>query len=163
MSNLFDGFFILKEQVGDRLREARGRLALKQSDLAAIGNISRATQVSYEAGTTEPTTAYLRQVQPSGIDIPFILFGHSNDEANALLDGGSGIDWQQLQQSFEHVDYFLMRFAPACPGSYRWKMVAELYAAIRQGQLKKTNADSLGEFDPMPLIESIWTHHGKRS
>lgn len=162
MSNLFDGFFSLKERVGDRLREARGRLALKQSDLAAIGSISRATQVSYEAGTTEPTTAYLRQVQPSGIDIPFVLFGHSNDEANALLDGGAGIDWQRLQQAYEHVDYFLMRFAPACPSSYRWKMVSELYAAIQQSQLKKHEDGSLGEFDPLPLIESIWTHHGKR-
>ncbi len=162
MSNLFENFFKLKDGIGDRLREARVRLALKQSDLAAIGNISRATQVSYEAGTTEPTTAYLRQVQPSGIDIPFVLFGQSHDDAKALLDGGLGTDWQRLQQAYEHVDYFLMRFAPACPSSYRWKMVAELYAAIQQSQLTTRQDGSQVEFDPLPLSESIWTHQGKR-
>jgi len=163
LSNHIDDFFKLKAQVGDRLREARGRLELKQLDLAAIGGISRATQVSYESGTTEPTTTYLRQVQESGIDIPFILFGHSNDEAKAVLNQNQSIDWQRLQQAYEHVDYFLMRFAPACPSSYRWKMVSELYSAIQQSQVNKSTDSGLGEFDPMPLIESIWAHHGKRS
>jgi len=163
LSNLFDDFFTLKAGIGDRLREARGRQALKQSDLAATGGISRATQVSYETGATEPTTAYLRQVQASGIDIPFVLFGHSNEETNTVFGGNSSIDWQRLQQAYEHVDYFLMRFAPACPSSYRWKMVSELYTAIQQNQLKNHVGDGLSEFDPLPLIESIWTHHGKRS
>lgn len=163
MSNPIDDFFVLQAQIGDRLREARNRLALKQSDLADIGGISRATQVSYEAGTTEPTTAYLRQVQMSDIDIPYVLFGHSKNEAKEALNLGSSIDWSLLQQAYEHVDYFLMRRAPTCPGSYRWKMVSDVYAAIRQSQLDRQHDGRMDEFGPLSLIESIWALHEKRS
>jgi DNA-binding XRE family transcriptional regulator len=53
---------VLRPGVGERLRTARAAIGLRQMGLAEAGGVSRATQVSYEAGTTEPTTQYLRDI-----------------------------------------------------------------------------------------------------
>lgn len=119
----------IRTDIGDRMRTARTTLGLKQAEIAEIGSISRATQVSYETGVTEPTTAFLRAIQASGMDIPFVLFGHSSTELDSYVRGDVQIDWSRLQRAHEDVEFFCQRVAPACPNRYRWMMVATLYSS----------------------------------
>ena len=137
MANVISSFLVLKAGVGERMRVARSLLGLKQADLAELGQVSRATQVSYEAGATEPNTAYLRGIQASGIDIPLVLFGHTSQEIDAKGSvQSSAIDWDRLQAAHEDVEFFCQRVAPTCPSRYRWLMVSELYS--RQVKLGDT-------------------------
>lgn len=129
MSTKFTDLLILKEGLGDRLKAARIALGLLQGDVAALGHVSRATQVSYEAGTTEPSVSYLRAIQGSGIDMPYILFDRSSLEFD-LADVRPGeVDWARLMNAFEEVEFFCLRKMPACPSRYRWLMVAKLYTS----------------------------------
>lgn len=56
-----------------RLINERQRVGLKQSDLAALGGVSRATQLGYESGRTTPTLSYLAKIQDT-IDVRHVLF-----------------------------------------------------------------------------------------
>lgn len=128
MSRLIQDFLSVKTGIGERIRAARTALGLKQAELAEIGSIARATQISYETGVTEPTTAYLRAIQASGMDIPFVLFGHTSTELDSHVKDDVHIDWDRLQRAHEDVEFFCQRVAPACPSRYRWLMVADLYS-----------------------------------
>nr|WP_256350882.1 helix-turn-helix transcriptional regulator [Pseudomonas veronii] len=61
--------------VGDRLRDERVRLNLKQEDLAQVGGVNRNTQGSYERGGRHPDTAYLTAVAALGVDIAYVVTG----------------------------------------------------------------------------------------
>lgn len=155
MSNHISSLLKIKADIGQRLRAARTAVGLKQADLATLGNVARATQISYETSTTEPTTAYLRAIQASGIDIPAILFAHPSAE---LDSHAQQVDWQRLQQAYEDVEFFCQRFAPACPASYRWQMVRELYQApITLGGAGGGSSQS----SPMTLLSSVWDRYAK--
>lgn len=155
MSNLVSSFLSIKEDIGQRLRAARAAVGLKQADLASLGKVSRATQISYESGVTEPTTAYLRAIQESGVDMPAILFGHSSSELDTKTHP---IDWQRLQQAHEDVEFFCQRFAPQCPASYRWQMVKELYLA----PITLSGAGGASpQSSPMTLLSSVWARYAQ--
>jgi transcriptional regulator with XRE-family HTH domain len=72
--------------VGDRLRDERVRLNLKQEDLAQAGGVNRNTQGSYERGVRTPDTDYLSGIAPLGVDIVFVLTGRKagGDSLNAV-------------------------------------------------------------------------------
>lgn len=109
--------------VSTRLKEARRKLGLSQTDMADLGQVSRSTQLSYETGQTAPTTDYLQVIQGGGADIPLVLYG----QAAADHVRQSKINWASIQQAHEDVEFFCMKFAPNCPSSYRWEMVARIY------------------------------------
>lgn len=141
--------------ISERIRTARTALRLKQADLAVIASIARATQVSYETGNTEPTTAYLRSVQASGMDVPYVLFGRSSADLSTLLNKGERVDWERIQRAHEDVEFYCLKAAPACPSRYRWKMVADLYSS----DLKLDNSQPLN--DTMTFLSNaIANYHG---
>lgn len=130
---------------------------MKQNELAEIGGIGRTTQIGYETGVTEPTTAYLRKIQPASIDIPFVLFGSTLQELQDRAMQGGGIDWPLMQSCHEDVEFFCMRFAPNCPQSYRWKMVAEVYEVICSNKRRpSTAADASRSQKPLEVIQGLW-------
>ncbi|MDZ4058189.1 MAG: helix-turn-helix transcriptional regulator [Polynucleobacter sp.] len=139
--------------IGERIRTARTALGLKQAELAEIGSIARATQVSYEAGNTEPTTAYLRSIQASGMDVPFVLSGHSSADLITLLSNGERVDWERIQRAHEDVEFFCLKAAPSCPSRYRWKMVADLYSS----DLKLDNSQP--PKDTMTFLSKVITNY----
>lgn len=53
----------------------RVRLGLNQTDLAAIGGVSKATQVAYESNSTRPDAAYLSAIVGAGVDVLWLLTG----------------------------------------------------------------------------------------
>jgi gp16 family phage-associated protein len=64
---------IAKDFWHQRLINERQRVGLKQSDLAALGGVSRATQLGYESGRTSPTLTYIAKIQDT-IDVRHVLF-----------------------------------------------------------------------------------------
>jgi transcriptional regulator with XRE-family HTH domain len=139
-----------------RLKEARVKLGLKQADIAEAGGVTRTAQVRYESGETAPSTDYIRGIQSAGIDVPYVLFGHTtNDivESMAKFTSQTSIDWTVIRQAYEDVDYFCSKHAPGCPPSYRWDMVAEIYAIHRSKVIKEPLND---RHQRQNAVKKIW-------
>ena len=152
----------LREHLGSRLKSARQAIGWTQAQLAKLGGVSKVTQSSYETGLTEPTTAYLRSVQESGIDLNEVLYGVSSPELEAQLINRPSIDWDRLQRSFEDVEFFCQRFAPECPSTYRWKMIAKIYEAPQIAASGDSHqAAGKEQAQTMRVLSSIWTELGK--
>ncbi|MDD2060843.1 helix-turn-helix domain-containing protein [Pseudomonas sp. GD03860] len=60
---------------GERLRQERTRLGLRQDDFASLGGVNRNTQGSYEKGERNPDVAYLAAVARVGVDVSFVITG----------------------------------------------------------------------------------------
>lgn len=64
---------------GTRLRTERKRLRMTQPDLAAIGNVHKNAQITYEKDASSPTAAYLARVAQAGVDIHYLFYGVYSD------------------------------------------------------------------------------------
>lgn len=60
---------------GERLREERMRLGLKQEEFAQLGGVNRNTQGSYEKNERSPDLNYLSAVAVHGVDVLFVVTG----------------------------------------------------------------------------------------
>ncbi len=60
---------------GERLREERTRLGLKQEEFAQLGGVNRNTQGSYEKNERSPDLNYLSAVAVHGVDVLFVVTG----------------------------------------------------------------------------------------
>jgi transcriptional regulator with XRE-family HTH domain len=150
MSTLSHKFLDIKDNLFERLRQARLKLGIKQSELAEIGGVSRATQVSYETNGTAPNTDYLRLVQSSGLDIPFVLFGN---DASQVGVGASQIDWDLIQESVEAVAFFCIKAAPNCPDSYKWQLIKKVYASLSES---RQNASEVQANSNLEVVRHVW-------
>lgn len=79
-----------------RLREARQKLGLKQSEMAALGAVSLNTQNRYEGGTV-PSVEYLLRIGEAGADWYYIVTGQRIGDAlsqneTAFLDAFRQLD-----------------------------------------------------------------------
>lgn len=140
----------IKDRLFERLKEARARLGLKQSELAEHGEVSRATQVSYETAFTAPNTDYLRRIQAVGIDIPFVLFG---DNVELVEKAGAPIDWKLLQECVEAVDFFCIKVAPNCPSGYKWQLIQQVYANILAARQSDDQSHPASNFE---VVRHVW-------
>lgn len=61
--------------VGERLREERMRLSLSQDEIAAVGGVTRRTQVAYESDGRALDAGYLISVRELGVDVLYVLTG----------------------------------------------------------------------------------------
>lgn len=66
---------IVMSDVGLRLRLARERTGLNQTDFAELGGVSRNTQTKYETGERAPDSDYFQRLRDQNIDIVYILTG----------------------------------------------------------------------------------------
>lgn len=118
------------DQLQDRLKQARIKRGLLQADLAIAGGVTRTAQVRYESGETTPSVDYLRGIQSTGVDVPFILYGMSAPDIAPLLQPpveASATDWAKIKQAFNEVDAFLKLTAPHCPEQKKWDLVQRVY------------------------------------
>ena len=118
------------------------------------------TQSSYETGLTEPTTAYLRSIQQSGIDLNEVLYGVSSIEIDTQLSERPPIDWEKLQRCYEDVDFFCQRFAPECPSTYRWKLVARLYNIPQRVASDISHGIDTNQSQTIRTLSNIWSELG---
>lgn len=58
---------------GIALRDERKRMSLSQEAFAALGGVSKNSQLQYEAGKTPPTVEYLLKLNNSGINVAHLL------------------------------------------------------------------------------------------
>lgn len=70
---------------GERLRQERSRLGLRQDDLARLGGVNRNTQGSYEKGERNPDVAYLAAVATQGVDVRYVITGVRSVDDGASL------------------------------------------------------------------------------
>ena len=61
--------------IGDRLQAERNRLGLNQTEFAALGGVSKASQVNYEKGERSPDANYLSGLADAGVDVLYVLTG----------------------------------------------------------------------------------------
>ncbi|MGR1216554.1 helix-turn-helix domain-containing protein [Metapseudomonas otitidis] len=66
---------MINSSFGNRLRDERIRLTLKQEDLARVGGVNRNTQGSYERGARAPDASYLVAIAAVGVDVMYVLTG----------------------------------------------------------------------------------------
>lgn len=127
-------------------------LGLKQSELAEAGQVSRITQVGYEAGATSPNVTYLERVQEVGLDIPFVLFGQDASAIAGQLDS-QGVNWQLLRQAHEEVEFFCIKAAPNCPPNYRWQLIQKVYTKL----VSLNQAPDVGApVAPQEIVRNAW-------
>ncbi|MFN3731972.1 helix-turn-helix domain-containing protein [Comamonas testosteroni] len=67
--------------LSDRIRQERIRLQMSQAEMAERGGVSRASQVTYEAGRSVPSLDYLIKVSQAGVDHEYVLTGKTHREA----------------------------------------------------------------------------------
>jgi transcriptional regulator with XRE-family HTH domain len=118
------------ERLNERLKQARLKVGLLQAELAHAGGVTRTAQVRYESGETAPSVDYLRGIQSSGVDVPFILYGISTPEPASVRQPplqSNPLDWQMIKQSVNDVDSFLKLAAPNCPEQEKWALVQRVY------------------------------------
>lgn len=53
----------------------RARLGQSQSALAAVGGVTKQTQIKYESGESYPNAEYLAAVVSAGVDVTFVVTG----------------------------------------------------------------------------------------
>lgn len=58
---------------GERLRAERKRLKMNQTQLAALADTTKASQINYEKDVNSPSAAYLAAIAAAGIDVMYIL------------------------------------------------------------------------------------------
>ncbi|WP_275272380.1 helix-turn-helix domain-containing protein [Limnobacter sp. P1] len=74
----------LNTEIGFRLREERTRLGLTQDVLASHGGVQRLAQAQYESGAREPKAGYLHKISQAGVDLTYVLLGHSKQNLSSL-------------------------------------------------------------------------------
>lgn len=62
-------------KIGERLREVRVNMGLTQKDFAELGGVKTLAQTNYERGVRYPTLEYLIELEKSGVNTHFVIFG----------------------------------------------------------------------------------------
>ncbi len=86
----------VRQQIGQRLLEERGRLGLTQQALADAIGAPRVSFVKYEAGQSSPAAETLVALEGAGVDVRYVLTG--------LRVAPSGTDRERFRQAFLEVE-----------------------------------------------------------
>ncbi|WP_232434725.1 helix-turn-helix domain-containing protein [Burkholderia ubonensis] len=62
-----------------RLKEERKHRGINQAAFAALGGITKDTQLNYENGSRRPDSAYLEAIAAYGVDVAYLLTGRRVD------------------------------------------------------------------------------------
>jgi transcriptional regulator with XRE-family HTH domain len=86
----------VRQQIGQRLLEERGRLGLTQQALADAIGAPRVSFVKYEAGQSSPAAETLVALEGAGVDVRYVLTG--------LRQAPSGVDRERFRRAFQEVE-----------------------------------------------------------
>lgn len=104
---------------GKLLRQERQRLGLTQTQLAAVGGVSKATQVAYEADSTKPHAEYLSRVAGAGVDVTWLLTGHRVRQ---------GVQWDLLFEIRDLIDEWAAERGKPTTAAEKDGLLRNLYA-----------------------------------
>ncbi|WP_232456705.1 helix-turn-helix domain-containing protein [Burkholderia ubonensis] len=71
--NLSMDLWFMNEDIGERLKEERGRLGMNQTQFAAIAGVGKTTQINYESGSRLPDAGYLAALAKVGLDVQYVV------------------------------------------------------------------------------------------
>lgn len=86
----------VRQQIGLRLLEERGRLGLTQQAIADVIGVPRVSFVKYEGGHTSPSAETLAALEGAGVDVRYVLTG--------LRKAPSGVDRERFRRAYLEVD-----------------------------------------------------------
>lgn len=108
---------------GPRLRHERQRLNFSQSQLAAIGGVSKTTQIAYEAGVHVPTLSYLMDIANRGADATYILTG-KREETFA----GDVLNWNLMGELASVVEDYVAKLPQPLTATAKMHVLRLLYS-----------------------------------
>lgn len=153
--NVFTAHDPLPNGLGSRLKEARLAIDYSVGELADAGGVTDKEQKSFEAGRTEPSTLYLRNITRTDIDVMYVLHGVSTQAA--VADSG---DWRVMHAVFEAVERFSQLHRLHAVSSHMRRRLAEkAYYAFMAARSKELAEES--EFDLGAAVELAWNDFTK--
>lgn len=77
LNSLPDGLrdLVYANSFGQRLREERARLRMKQNEMAEAGGVTRTTEHIYEQDIRAPDLTYLPRLRKVGADLSYLVLG----------------------------------------------------------------------------------------
>jgi transcriptional regulator with XRE-family HTH domain len=106
----------------ERIRQERARLGISQSQLAAAGGISKATQVAYEGDTHVPNLEYLAAINSLGVDTIFIVTGSPKRQ---FVE--SEYDWELMIDILDAISEWAEEQNLKIPAKKRGVLIRMLY------------------------------------
>jgi len=148
----------LPRDLGQRLKEARLAIEYSVEELADSGEVTDEEQESFEAGLTEPTTCYLRNITRTGIDVMYVLHGVSTEASAA-----DSSDWRVMHDVFEEVERFSSS-NHGRPRQLRRRLVEKVYYNLMAAKSKSLagDTDSNPALDLKVALEQAWSDISKR-
>ena len=144
--------------LGQRLKEARLAIEYSVEELADSGEVTDEEQESFEAGLTEPTTRYLRNITRTGIDVMYVLHGISTEASAA-----DSSDWRVVHGVFEEFERFSSS-NHGHPRQLRRLLVEKAYYNLMAAKSKSLTegADANPALDLMAAFQQAWNDISKR-
>lgn len=130
-----------KTLYGSRIRSERVRLGYTQVKWAKACDVSKTSQVSYEAGTYKPDVAYLSHAVALGADPLYLLVGRRTSAAIA-----AEFDWDLAEDIMANIDTWAADKAKPPPTATRVRLLKLFYSqfagngTIDRGDLQKSLA-----------------------
>jgi transcriptional regulator with XRE-family HTH domain len=87
---------------GQRLREERERLKLRQEDFAELGGVKRVTQHLYELSERFPDVRYLEALIGHGVDVQYLILGRRLSPSAASVQ----VSGEVLDEIYRAVEEF---------------------------------------------------------
>lgn len=113
----------------ERLRAERTRLGLNQTDFAALADVTKKTQMLYEAGERVPDADYMAAIANAGADMYYIITGQKIiDPTQAPL--WAPIDGEKLGRIIEMLEAAAKQAGRRWPSRKLAEVAAEIYNAL---------------------------------
>ena len=101
--------------------------------MAALGSVSKTSQVGYEAALHTPDLNYLAKVAEAGVDEVFVMRGHRKQTFVAQQ-----FNWDLASELFEIIEEWASKRRKKTPASVKVHILKILYArCCEEGKIDK--------------------------
>lgn len=126
------------ETIGSRLREERVRLAMNQTEFAAISGHKKHSQIRYEAGERSPDGDYFAAIGRHGVDVLYVLIGVRASPVQSEADEASSSDKERLRLAIEAVEEGLDALDREATADVRAGLIFAAYEVLEEHGEKAT-------------------------
>lgn len=142
---------------GSRLKTERQRLGLTQVELADAGDVSKNTQLAYEADDNSPTAKYLMAVAEKGVDLQYLFSGEYSSsgvsrQVAELLKVLNQLEPTQQAMAFAMLNLFLVSpkagQAPVEQADEIWRAARLFQKFLRMSTKGKEMVELAAEIEP---------------
>lgn len=121
----------------ERLRAERTRLGLNQTDFAALADVTKKTQMLYEAGERVPDADYMAAIANAGADMYYIITGQkiAVTPPTTAAPAWAPIDCEKLGRIIEMLEAAAKQAGRRWPPKKLAEVAAEIYNALGDEQV----------------------------